>query len=227
MFELLQSDVYFVEKTSELESPKDSVMTVGRANYVRTFLVECQPSVEKVKALMEHHTNGIKMLCCIAQAVLSDVESWKSGIKAAKKAKEDERKAKEKERERQAKRRAMEEQKLAKKQKQQEDKARLAAEKAAKAAAEGQDGTDADGRRVRQRTNTAELNEETDWFVIYVERLLLGLFVEGGVVVEALQYTAHTKQTTHNMKHSTWNISKSTLTLTTPGLANHLEGTPL
>lgn len=152
------NDDFFKEQISQMENGRESVMTVGHAQYVRDHVVNWQPTADKVDAVMSSHNEGIKLLQSVGQAILSDVDSWKSSIKASKKAKEDARKAKKREEERLSRLKIAEAKKAAKQKAAAEEKARLAEQK--RLAAEN--GEVPEETRRRQRTHVIELDDEKD-----------------------------------------------------------------
>lgn len=153
--DLVCKDDFFSEVVSQLPSAKDAIMTVGRAQYVIDFLLDIQPTCEKIDELMAEHGDGVKLLCQISQAVLSDVDHWQSGLKAAQKARDEKTKAEKKELDRQARLKKAEEKKLEKKR--QKEQARQAA-----ADAKEREEPEEDGRKRRARKNLQELEEDKD-----------------------------------------------------------------
>lgn len=169
--DLLKQDPFFEELLNDHDA---SVMTLGRLNYVRDILLDLQPSVDKVDEMITMHNSAVSLLSQIANALRSDVDNWKAGMKATAKAKEEERKAKEREQARLEKKRKAEELK----QKKKRDKELEKQQKDAQAAASAEDTTqvpdgpeqDQDKRRRRTRTNVLELDQDTDLPIIFNAR---------------------------------------------------------
>ena len=156
-------DPYLKDLQATLLACKEGVQTLGYVTYVRETVLDLQPSVEKVNALMDHQRNAFQVLIKIANCVLTEAEVFKTTVQALIKARKDEeeavRKANEKERKAEEKRldRIANKEKIkADKQKQKE----AAEAEAAKANVEGdlqQDGADnKKQRRIRMKVDDLE-----------------------------------------------------------------------
>ena len=157
----MDADEFLREAVSQLDMGKSAVMTVGRAQHIREFLLDVQPSGEKMDDLMALHNDGLKLLTQIGQAIVSDVDNWQAGLKAAEKARDDEVKARAKE---QARLDKLQESQRKRAEKAEQRAAARAAAKAAAAAAENGEATNtaADRKRRKGRTNLGELDIEQD-----------------------------------------------------------------
>ena len=81
---ILQQDSFFKEQPW----PVCAIQTLGQMTHIRGTVLELQGTAAAVSALGEIHKTAIEILQTISSAVCAEVSSWRSSIKALKKARE-------------------------------------------------------------------------------------------------------------------------------------------
>ena len=169
LYDLCLLDPYLKDLQQTLLSSRDAAQTIGSITRVRDTLLDIQGSTEKVRELMEIQKVSMQLLKKIAQCVVTEAESWKTGYQALKKAKEIEEQAKEKAELQEKKAEEKKQKRIDAAQQREAEKEAKKAEDAAKAAQEqeeggGGDGDEGDGetRKSRRRTLGKEELDESD-----------------------------------------------------------------
>ena len=89
-------DVYLKDLESSVFKDKSAVQTVGVVTYVRNVIMELQPHKAALDEVSDSNRSAITALKKMAEALTTEVESWRTHTVAIRKAHEQERKALEK-----------------------------------------------------------------------------------------------------------------------------------
>ena len=155
LYKAAMQDVYLKDLGGSIFKDPSSILTVGAAAYQRNVTFELQPNKFAVENQLDSHRNAISALKKIAEALMTEVESWRTHVIALRKAQDQEAKATEKA---EKKNREAE----ARRQKKEREKEAAAAAKKAKADAEAADKAEGQEEAKRQRRRRAACTHEID-----------------------------------------------------------------
>lgn len=93
LYQLCLEDPYMKDLQANILSNVEGVQTIGYINFVRSNLLELQPTADKVISLMDSQKNAIMVLNKIACCVATEADAWKAGVQALVKARKEEEEA--------------------------------------------------------------------------------------------------------------------------------------
>eukprot|EP00438_Fugacium_kawagutii_P019525 Skav235658 [mRNA] locus=scaffold358:823211:828088:+ [translate_table: standard] len=163
LFELACRDPYLKDCRTTLLADEAACQTLGACKYVRSVVLDLQPTEVHVHMMMETHRNSLELLKKVADCLLKESTSWSSVVAAIQKAKVDEERITQREEQKAAKLEAKQRQRqkdkeakeLAKKKKKEKEDSEKHED-----AGEGQpDDEDSKKQRVRAKSGQAELTD--------------------------------------------------------------------